>query len=316
MIEWRDGLEKSPDGAWMRQVPQHAWSSSLWTSKDGQVWRRYYNAVTKEWFWNSEGPVAHVENESGHMGVHLQRGWTPIETVIALAWLYREPEKPMRVEVKEGKPVAAKYIKWQQPEHFEEHGAIRGESWSALKHWRCGLVKAPDGYMISSEGRLKAPNGEVTSGFWFEGMAGPTRLAAIRGCGLVDLWVAAKLIPKAVYLKPHLKLAADAMMSGLTPEELALSPDTSIQTETAWTYYRQVAEHAPVARLREVAEAIVDRHLLQLLREMRKEEVMGGPLKPLMEVVQDRLPARSAFWRIDGQMSMLAFGRLCVAKGA
>ena len=58
-------------------------------------------------------------------------------------------------------------------------------------------------------------------------------------------------------------------------------------------------------------------YLLKLLRQMResKDEVLGGQLKPLMEVVQDRLPLRSAFWRMDNQMNMLAFARLCVVKG-
>ena len=42
--------------------------------------------------------------------------------------------------------------------------------------------------------------------------------------------------------------------------------------------------------MREIAEALVEPYLLKLLRQMResKDEVLGGQLKPLMEVVQGR----------------------------
>ena len=314
MIQWSDGLLRSPDGETMRQVPaKHAWSSALWTSKGGQFWRRFYNAVSGEWHWDGEGSVEYVEDEEGRMGVYLDRGWTPIEVAVALAWLHRAPETPMRVTVKEGKPMHTKYIKWVEPEHHEERGPIRGETWKPLKV-RCGVVPCPTGYMISSEGRLRNPNGEVTSGYWYEGIAGGTRLAAVRDCGLVDLWIAAKLIPNAVYLQPRLKMTADAMMSGHSPADLARH--ASIQLDTAWCYFRQVAEHVPVSRLRDIAPTLVDKHLWQLLLDMKAQgdERLGEQLNPLMEIVQDTLPARSAFWRVHGQMGMLGFARLCVLK--
>ena len=314
MIQWKHGLLRSPDGLWMRQVPaKHAWSSALWVSKCGQVWRRFYNAVRQEWHWDEEGAVVHVEDEQGRMGIYLDRGFTLLEVVIALAWLHRAPETPMKVTVREGRPIHARYISWLQGESNEERGTIRDETWRPLKV-RCGVVRCPDGYMISSEGRLKAPDGDVTEGYYFEGIAGHTRLAAVKDCGLVDLGLASKILPNAIYFKPHLKTAADAMMSDVTPAQFAL--ETSIQLDTAWSYYRGVAEFVPVTRIKEIAPKLVDKHLWRLLHELKAEgdDRLGGPLKPLMEVVQNRLPLRSDFWQIEGQMAMLAFGRLCVLK--
>lgn len=295
---------------------KHTWSSTLWISKDGEAWKRYYNPISKAWHWGDEGALDFVEGDQGNMGLYLDRGFTALEVVIALAWLHREPDTPMRVEVKEGKPLHAKYIRWVEMEEHEEEGAIKGEKWTPLRRWRCGLVPCAEGYEISNRGRLKSPGGEVTAGFWFEGMAGPTRFAAVKDCGLVDLWVAAKLIEAFVYLRPYVKLTVDAMVTGKTPRDLTQVPGVSVELDTAWSYFRQAAEFMPPRLLWQVAERVVDKYLLRLLLEMQKEddERLGGQLNPLMEVVQDRLPARSEFWRIDGQMGMLAFARLTVVK--
>lgn len=66
------------------------------------------------------------------------------------------------------------------------------------------------------------------------------RLAAVRDCGLVDLHLAAKLMPPALELKPCLMKAFDAMMCNLTPSQFA--NQTGVKLDTAWNYYRQVAE--------------------------------------------------------------------------
>lgn len=307
----------SPNGHRMRQVPmKHTWSATLWISKDGEAWKRYFNPVNGEWHWDEDGSVSPAEGDGGAMGLYLDRGFTALEVVIALAWLHREPNTPMRVEMKEGKPPHAKYIRWVEMEEHEEEVTINGEKWTPLRRWRCGLVPCTEGYEISNHGRLKSPSREVTSGFWFEGIAGPTRLAAVKDCGLVDLWVAAKLIVAAVYLKPYVKLTVDAMVTGKTPRDLMQVPGVSIQLDTAWSYFRQAAEFMPPRLLWQVAERVVDMHLLKLLLQMKKEqdERLGGQLNPLMEVVQDRLPLRSEFWKVEGQMGMLAFARLAVVK--
>ena len=314
-IEWADGLLRAPTGAWLRQVPtKHAWASTIWCSEDGEVWRRYFNAVTGEWRWNVEGHTELAMDASGAMGVHLDGQFKPLATVIALSFLHRAENAEQRVQVQEGKPCELTYIRWAHGESNEEHGgALPNEKWKPLRHWKvAGIAPIPDGYEISTHGRLKSPAGDVTHGFWFKGSCGPTRLAAVKGVGLVDLWLAAKLIPAAVDLKPCVASAFDGMMSGKTPSQLAT--DLCIKLDTAWSYYRQAAVYAPKSKLRELGEYLVSRDLWRLLLAMRKDDddQLGDTLTILMERVKDELSGTGAFARREWQMGELAFARQCI----
>lgn len=315
-IRWPDGLMRAPTGSWLRQVPtKHSWASTTWCSQEGQVWRRYFNAVTGEWRWNVDGPSKlAMEESTGAMGYHLESGFTPLATVIALAWLHRAPNAEMRVLVQEGTLCELQHIRWAQGESNEEDAdVLPGENWKALRHWKvAGVAPIPDGYEISTHGRLKSPDGGITRGFWFKGACGPTRLAAVRGVGLVDLWLAAKLIPAAVDLKPCVASAFDGMMSGKTPSQLAT--DLCIKLDTAWSYYRQAAVYAPKSKLCELGEHLVSRDLWRLVLAMREDddEQLGDTLTLLMERVKEELSDNGAFARRNWPMGELAFARQCV----
>ena len=72
MIRWCDGVDTLPDGSPCRQIPQkHVWSSTVWCSADGLLWRRFYNPVTRRWRWEEE-PCALTIDEEGRVGYHLE----------------------------------------------------------------------------------------------------------------------------------------------------------------------------------------------------------------------------------------------------
>ena len=75
MIRWCDGVDTLPDGSPCRQIPQkHVWSSTVWCSADGLLWRRFYNPVTRRWRWEEE-TCAPTIDEKGRVGYHLE-WWT------------------------------------------------------------------------------------------------------------------------------------------------------------------------------------------------------------------------------------------------
>ena len=320
IMRWKDGILESPSGHSMRQVPvKYTWASTLWTSRGGEVWRRHYNSVSAQWHWDEDGALEPSMTADGKMGFHLDNSFVPIETVIALGWLHRKPGARAVVEIQEGKPVHAKYMQWKEAEAMVEDGQLKNEQWKKLRSVmpRIGIVPMPDGYEISDLGRLKnTQTGDVTAGFWYEGLSGPTRFAAVKGCGLVDLHLAAKLIPAALYLKPYLLMAANAMMQGKTPRELAHA--AGVQEDTAWSYFRQAAPLLPRKSLKEIGKAVATRDLWRLLVAMWEEEDkrLAGKLTDLLAIVDDELPAGSPFWRVDNRMGMLGFARLCVTSQA
>ena len=71
---------------------------------------------------------------------------------------------------------------------------MTGESFKSLK-WKVGLIACDGrGYKISNRGRLLAPDGSITSGFYFN----DRMWAAVKGVGLVDVTTAARLRPPII----------------------------------------------------------------------------------------------------------------------
>ena len=312
---WPDGLEHAPDGTAMRQVPtRFAFSSTLWVSEDGLLMRRHFDVTTTRWRWADEGALVYTEDDGGRLGLRVDNQFRTIEQIIALAWLWnRQPGSRVDVEVVQGQPPHAQYIRWTERESVKELGENRDEVWKTLRGYKCGIVTIPEGYQISSKGRLKGPKG-VTRGFYFVGACGETRLASVKDCGLVDLWVAAKLIPPALCLPPALKQAADGMMTGHTPSEHAEA--VAIKEDTAWSYYRQTlaALNLPRSELKQLGESLCNRDLWRFLMKLSDEDDdrIDGPLNDLFELVEEELPEKSRFWRGHCQMGMLGFARNCV----
>ena len=321
LVKWSEGLVRCPNGHTARQVPmRHVWASSVWCTKDGTLWRRHFDVISGDWCWDVDGALQYAFDAHGRQGLYLDDAFRPIETIIALAWLHRAPETLAQVNVEEGMEIHLNHISWMDGESNEERGAIPGETWKALK-WKCGVVPASAGYAISNEGRLKAPSGDVTAGFAFDGTFGWTRMAAIKNCGLVDLHLAAGLIEPIVddmKLKPCIRDTLDAILSHerLTPADL--SRYQGIKLDTAWSYFRQACVYVPKRTLKELGHTLVSRDLWRFLNRMldREEPELTDKLTMLMARVQDELEDDGPFARRDWGMGELAFGRMCVLAQA
>ena len=257
---------------------------------------------------------------SGRLGLKIDNAFRDIKTVIALAWRHRaEGTQARTVHVIEDKPVSLDTIQWEQAESNREmEDAISNETWKPIsKSFRVGIVPITPGYEISSHGRLKSPFGnKITSGHWVEGACGPTRVAAVRNCGLVDLWDCAKLIDPGKLLPPAIRLAANALMTGKSPVQHA--KNVGIAVDTCWSYFRRAAQHLPRSLLLELAHELVSPDVWRFLVSMRDsdDDRLAGSLTALMELVEEELPAKSRFWKTVSPMGMLAFGRQClVAQG-
>ena len=257
MNPWQEGIERGPDGL-AREIPvKHVWASSVWITKRGVARRRWFNVATKAWAWDADrSPLA--EDEGGNVGYHVPQ-FMSVERAICTAWRLRAEESGpsigewIRVQlvdklcdegcdgtsVEDG--VRAENLRWQIEEDGED-GPIEGERWSRLRG-AVGAVTIPKGYWISSAGRLKNPKGEVTRGsFAFD-----RRWAAIRGCGLVDLWSEAGLAGP-IGLPVYVRRARGAILAGATPERLAAA--AGVEVGTAWSYLTQAAPHVEASALR------------------------------------------------------------------
>ena len=321
LIQWSEGLVRGPSGRSMRQVPvRHVWASTVWSTKDGELWRRHFDAISGDWRWDVDGPLQYAFDAQGRTGLYLDDRFRPIETIIALAWLHRAPETLAQVHIEEGMDIHLNHISWEDGESNAERGAIPGETWKPLK-WKCGVVPAPPGYAISNTGRLRSPSDDVTHGFAFDGTFGWTRMAAIKNCGLVDLHLAAGLIEPIVddmKLKPCIRDTLDAILSHerLTPADL--SRYQGIKLDTAWSYFRQACVYVPKRTLKELGHTLVSRDLWRFLNRMldREEPELTDKLTMLMARVQDELEDDGPFARRDWGMGELAFGRMCVLAQA
>lgn len=286
MITWKPGLVRGPDGP-CRELPQRHASSPIFCTRDGVLRRRHFNAIDRSWRWDERMPVA--LDDAGRMGYVLDN-WVAIERAIALAWCRRHPESVNTVRHTDGKPVTARHLAWATP---EAEPIVGRERFRPLR----------DGYALSDRGRLRAPSGEATSGFWFAPLQ--TRMAAVRGV-LLDLRAA--LGEVTFTLPPRLEFALASLAAGRSVADASVG----MAEGTMWSYYAQAAEHATAAELRRV-RALVAPDLWRLLRAMRDEPVLGGPLRALMEVVRARL-GRGAFARSAHQYEQLRLARAAVVR--
>ena len=309
---------RGPSGRSMRQVPvRHVWASSVWCTKEGELWRRHYDVISGDWRWD-DAPIQYAFDARDRQGLYLDDAFRPIETIIALAWLHRAPKTLAQVQVEEGKPLHLDHLSWTDGESNEERGMIPGESWKQLK-WKCGVVPAPPGYGISNKGRLRAPSGDVTAGLAFNGAFGWTRLAAIKGCGLVDLYLAAGMIKPIVdniKLKPCIGETLDGILSDDKISPADLSRHTGIQLDTAWSYFRQAAVWVHKRKLKQLGETLVARDLWRLLNRMLEDDDrdLTDKLTILMQRVQDELADNGPFARRGWEMGELAFARMAVVS--
>ena len=310
-VRWDDGLERAPSGRQVREIPvRHVWSSGLWVSKDGELWRRQYQWATRTWQWSS-GPSVPAMNPEGRLGVNLA-SFVTLELAIALAWLRRGMTCPPRVHLRtEHAAVHAQNLAWAEPDdETDEQGEIQGEVWSPVRG-RIGCVPLNgSGYHISSRARLRNPRGVVTCGFWVEAVQ--ARMAAVKDVGLCDLYTCARLRPPTVVLQPHFLAAANCLATSNTPRDLARV--LGVQLSTAWTYITRAAQHVPGTELRRLVSKLVDHELwaaLSVLKAAGRPEI-GMRLLDLMPVVE-KMVGRGVFMRDTHKMAQLRLGRLAMA---
>ena len=307
MIEWKYGLSKAPDDNRVRQIPtKHVWSSSLWISKDGVCWRRFFNPITQTWK-REEKPHAYTFDKDGtRIGLLLLDQWTPLETCILLAWKHRLPGAPTRTVLEPGFPIHADHLSWTEPGTNDE-GDYSEEVFAPLK-WRCGIRNCPESYQISRRGVLRSPTGAMTRGFYFA----DSMWAAVKNCGLVNLLQAAGIQPSVPRIRPYLRLAVDAIMTSHTPTDL--SREAGVTLSTAWSYFTQAAPFLASSDLQRVGPNLVSRDVWHVLHELQSEKDarLGGSLKELLPVVEERLAKESDFHQNTYQLSELRFARLCI----
>ena len=271
MISWRDGLERAPDGALARQVPQpFTWSSSVWVTSEGAAYRRYYNPVDRSHAWE---PLELAEEPySGRLGYHIP-AWTSIEQIIASAWRARVPGSRAHARLIDPRqPPTSDNVAWGEEERNEPLVDTH-ETWAPLS-WTIGPAVCDSRYQISSRGRLRSPyTNEATAGFAAHGV----RWAAVREMGLVNLTAAAGLVARCITLPPRLMNAYRALQARLTPPEYATCAD--IPEKRAWTYTSQVV---PFVRH---AKELVASDVRRVLEAMRHDPILGGPLTPLYDKV-------------------------------
>ena len=308
LITWKYGLERAPDGNKVRQIPaRHVWSSSLWISKDGTCWRRYFNPIIQRWNWNDKPQSYCLDTDGTRLGLYILDQWTPLATAVCLAWKHRLPGSPTKTKLEPGVTIHTDHVQWAEPGTNQEEGFMEDGVWSPLKY-RCGIRQCPQSYQISNRGRLKSPTGQVTAGFY----ALDTMWSGVKGAGLVDLLVASGTKPNVYNIRPYMRLAMDCIMTGHTPKDL--SKDAGVEISTAWSYFTQSAPFLKPWDLQRVGPNLIATDVWGILHVMQSENDprLGGPLKELITVIEDRLSPDSKFINNPYKLSELRFARLCV----
>ena len=299
MIRWCDGVDTLPNGSPCRQLPEkHVWSSTVWCSADGLLWRRFYNAVSKQWTWSDESYMLTIEE--GKVG-YLLDWWMSADRCVALAWLHRAENGSDRIQEKvtvqlvdvngsagEERVVRMDAVEWVDGDAPEDGGTFPGETWKPLR-WSCGLIPCDPRYKISTLGRLWSPHTRTsTFGVWFDG----DRWAAVRGGCLVPLRAAAGLQPAEEKLQPRVRLARDAMMTGYGVS--ALEAASGLELSTCWNYFTRASMHVPGKELRRRAQRLVPKEMWGALERLkaRDDRRLGGSLTDLMERIERMVPSR------------------------
>ena len=296
MITWYDGIEETPSGPARELVQHDTWSSSVWITQEGEVWRRYYNPVSQTFAWE-DIPYSLDHETQSRLGLPLLSRWMSVETAIATAWLHRAPGSRAYIRILDPSNPTLPNLQWGEPEIDPEAGDFGGEEWAPLR-WRCGQIPCNVRYQISSHGRLRNPKGEVTRGFAALG----SRWAACKGSGLVNLLQASGLMRAEITLPERIYLAYNSLSSSLPVEDHAKRH--KLTWKTASQYYCLAAPYVHDRRL--YAKPLVSHDLWKCLETtLRGDPILGGPLKELHPVVTELLGR-------DVSMEELRFARTCV----
>ena len=309
MVAWKVGIRKK-DGILYRQVPtRFSWSSTLWVSRSGACYRRYYNPFSNTWRFMRTPQKYILDEASGRIGLHIEQQWVPVTTVIALAWKHnRAPGSAKKTILKDGKSPIARHIQWEKSSTNQTQKDMKDEVWSALNH-RVGIFNCPTNFQISSRGRLMSPSGVKTAGFYFND-------SFVASCGdvMVDLLVASKLKPPYIHVSPHLSRAADCLLAGGSPH--TLSKDVGLSLQTAHTYFTQVAGMMHASDLHRVVPNLIPRDVWSALHKLhrQRDDRLGGSLSELLPAVETLMRKKSSFHKNEYKWAILRLGRMCVVS--
>ena len=299
-ITWPDGVLQIPSVGPARQIPQDLpdWNATLWVTEDGQPWRRQRNSATREVTWKPVAPTLRVDSDQ--FGI-TNPSFVPELSMIALAWRHRKPNRgPARAQLIDPSGVVhADNVQWKDEDDAPESGDFSSETWSDLE-WVSGAQMAPQGYRISSRGRLYSPySHQLTRGHYYKGH----RYAGLNNGLLVNLTVASGLAPDTIPLPKYLERAYNAFARGTSPSQHA--HQRGILDDTAMGYYIKVAPYVPVAH--EIARRFVPPQLWNTISALPKV-ILSGPLSEVREHVVESL-GRELDMR---EMKELMLARVCL----
>ena len=320
MIAWEDGLETSPDGV-VREVPtrNHVWASTVWITKRGVARRRYFNLANKTWSWDENPLPVAIDDESGKVGFFIE-WFISVERAIASAWLRRGQNSNWTIHRRPGtedKPPKASNLAWTQMEmEEEENEPLPGEIFKPMRgsyKFSIGAVPVNPMYEVSNKGRLRSPfTGKITRGWVFN----HTRIASVKGAGLLDLLIASRVKPNVKYLAPAVKLAVDCLGAGCSPQDLARYQGVALST--AWTKFCVAQQFIDLDVLMKYVPQLVSRDLWVVLRNMQQsgDARLGGRLLDLHPLVEDSLSPDGEYLSgdFDKQMRELRLARAVVVR--
>lgn len=241
--------------------------------------------MTQMWCWDEK--VSLAMDEQGRQGLNLPH-FVPLPQLIAMAWRRRRCGTPTRLfNTRDDRGPHATYVRWEEEEE-DDTGRIRDETWRNLSG-KIGLVPMDRSrYQISSHGRLKNPQGQITRGHWWDGRY----WAAIKDCGLLDLTSASKK-RKEVCVPPSVAEAIDALSCAVHPSEFAAQ--RRVRVKSGWSYFTKAALHIRPSDLRTSCREIISPDLWDLLSGMHSDgkKVLGERLTDLLAVVEEEMPGFS-----------------------
>jgi hypothetical protein len=227
-------------------------------------------------------------------------------TVIALAWRRRQPDTPTKVYLKEGSDIHAKNIEWQEEQSDDETGEIVGqETWRSLEGWQIGVCPCDRRYDISDRGRLRNPQGDISSGAWWDGRF----WCAVKGAGLLDLTSAAKR-RHTITISPAMERAMAAFRDGTPPSEYA--EDNDIKINSAWSAYSGAVKNLPPQVARRGCQKMVPPDLWDALMTMKKngDARLGASLTELLHTINDEHIRK--YSKRPFHFEMLRLARMCI----
>jgi hypothetical protein len=227
--------------------------------------------ANKAWSWDENPLPVAIDDESGKVGFFIE-WFISVERAIASAWLRRGQNSNWTIHRRPGtedRPPKASNLAWTQMEmEEEENEPLPGEIFKPMRgsyKFFIGAVPVNPMYEISNKGRLRSPfTGKITRGWVFN----HTRIASVKGAGLLDLLIASRIKPNVKYLPPAVKLAVDCLGSGCSPLDLARYQGVALST--AWTKFCVAQKFVDLDLLMKYVPQLVSRDLWVVLRNMQQ----------------------------------------------